>query len=288
MKRGTLMTMVIILAAFALCCVGVVTLGAVRWHASTAATREKLDAGRVVLSRGPFRSADLEGLPAPVRRYLRAVLPEGRPMIQAVQLRHLGTFNMSETGEQWKPFVSTQHVVLARPGFDWDGRIAMAPGLPVRVRDAYVAGEGMLHATLFGLISVAELRGTREMAEGELMRFLAESAWYPTVLLPGHGVTWEAVDDSRARATLRDGDIAVTLEFRFGEDALIASVRADARPRSVNGALIPTPWEGTWGRHERRQGILVPIEGEVAWLLPEGARPYWRGRLEALSYDPAS
>lgn len=60
----------------------------------------------------------------------------------------------------------------------------MLPGLPVRVHDAYITGEGMLHASLFGLVSVADQRGTPEMAQGELLRFFAEDTWYPTALLP--------------------------------------------------------------------------------------------------------
>ena len=63
---------------------------------------------------------------------------------------------MTATGDdQWRPFNSTQRVITQRPGFDWEARIAMLPGLPVRVHDAYIAGEGMLHASLFGLVSVA-------------------------------------------------------------------------------------------------------------------------------------
>ena len=39
-----------------------------------------------------------------------------------------------------------------------------------------------------------------EVAQGELMRFFAEAAWYPTALLPSQGVRWQAVDDTSARA----------------------------------------------------------------------------------------
>lgn len=100
-------------------------------------------------------------------------------MVSAVSLEHIGTFNMSETGEQWRPFTSTQRVITRHPGFDWEGRIEMMPGLTVRVHDAYIAGEGVLHATLFGLVSLVNLRGTPEVAQGELIRFFAEAAWYP-------------------------------------------------------------------------------------------------------------
>jgi hypothetical protein len=159
-------------------------------------------------------------------------------------VEHTGTFNMSETGEQWKPFTSTRRVITRRPGFLWEGRIRMMPGLAVRVHDAYIASEGLLHASLFGLVSLVNMHGTPEVAEGELMRFFAETAWYPTALLPSQGMHWEAVDESSARVTLKDGGTTVTLLFRFTENGLIESVRAEARGRTVAGAVIPTPWEG--------------------------------------------
>jgi hypothetical protein len=206
-------------------------------------------------------------------------------MIEAVSVAHSGTFNMSETGEQWKPFTSTQRVVTQRPGFDWDGRIAIMPGLPVRVHDAYIAGEGLLHAALFGLVSLVNLHGTPEVAQGELMRFFAEAAWYPTALLPSQGVRWEAVDETSAKATLKDGEITLTMRFRFNENGLIESVRAEARGRIVGGEVIPTPWEGRWSHYELRDGMRIPLEGEVAWLLPEGPKPYWRGRITDIRYE---
>ena len=206
-------------------------------------------------------------------------------MVAGVRVRHTGTFNMGETTDQWKPFTSDQRVVTRRPGFDWDGRVAMAPGLPVRVHDAYVGGEGILHASLLGLLPVVDMRGTRDVAEGELMRFLAEAAWYPTRLLPGQGLRWEAVDDDSARATLNDAGISVTMLFTFDEQGLIETVRAEARGRTVGGEVVPTPWQGRFWNYEERGGMLVPLDGEVAWLLPEGAKPYWRGHITGISYE---
>lgn len=161
----------------------------------------------------------------------------------------------------------------------------MLPGLPVRVHDAYVSGEGILRAKVLGLFTVADLRGTREIAQGELMRYLAEAAWYPTALLPSQGVRWEAVDGESAKATLADGDVSATLLFRFDGAGLIASVSAEARGRTVHGAVVPTPWEGRWWSYAKRGGMQVPLEGEVAWILPEALRPYWRGRVARLEYE---
>jgi hypothetical protein len=153
------------------------------------------------------------------------------------------------------------------------------------VHDAYVAGEGILRAALLGLFSVVNLRGTREVAEGELMRFFAEAAWYPTALLPSQGVRWDEVDIRSARATLVDGSVAVTMLFGFNDDGTIHTVRAEARGRTVGDRIIPTPWQGRFWNYQQRGGMQVPLDGEVAWLLPEGARPYWRGRITEIAYE---
>jgi hypothetical protein len=259
--------------------------GSSRWRSATNEMHAKLEAARLPIGVKTFDPNELIGLPAPVQKYFRTVLKAGQPMVAAVSVEHSGTFNMSETGEQWKPFSSTQRVIIQRPGFDWEARIAMMPGVAARVHDAYISGEGLLHASLFGLVSIVNLRGTQEIAQGELMRFFAEAAWYPTALLPSQGVRWEAVNDTSSKAMLEDGKITVTMLVRFNEDGLIESGRAETRGRTVAGAVIPTPWEGRWSHYELRDGMLIPLEGEVAWMLPEGPKPYWRGRIINLNYE---
>ncbi|NTU83756.1 MAG: hypothetical protein HGA45_31020 [Chloroflexales bacterium] len=258
--------------------------GAYRWQSETNAMHARLEAGRLPMRPTVYQASELIGLPAPVQRYFRAALTDGQPMVRAVTLEHTGTFNMSLTEPQWKPFTSTQRAITQRPGFDWEARIAVMPGLPARVHDAYIGGEGILHASLFGLVSVANMRGTPEAAQGELLRWFAETAWYPTALLPSQGVTWKAVDDHSATATMQDGDTSVTLLFRFNADGLIESMRAEARGALIDGVNVPTPWEGRWSRYELRDGMRVPMEGEVAWMLPAGPWPYWRGRITSIAY----
>ncbi len=53
----------------------------------------------------------------------------------------------------------------------------------------------------------------------------------------------------------------------------------------IDGVNVPTPWEGRWSRYELRDGMRVPIEGEVAWMLPAGPWPYWRGRITSIAYE---
>jgi hypothetical protein len=259
--------------------------GAYRWNAGTQELRARLDSARVPVRPQTVDFRELEGLPAPVQRYFRVVLKEGQPMVTDVHVQHRGTFNMGETTDQWKPFTSDQEVVTQRSGFDWDGRVAMMPGLPVRVHDAYVAGEGILHASLLGLFSLVDMRGGGDVAEGELMRFFAEAAWYPTALLPSQGVRWEAVDDRSAYATLTEGTISITMLFTFDKQGLIETIGTEARGRTVDGEVVPTPWYGRFWNYDERGSMRVPLDGEVAWLLPEGTKPYWRGHITEIDYE---
>ena len=261
------------------------TLGHSRWRAYTKVWRTKLDATRRPLDTRVFAARELDRLPVAVQRYLQTVLAEGQKTVTAVDLDQIGTINLSETAEEWKPFTARQRVETRRPGFSWNARIAMMPGVPVFVQDAYVGGEGVLHVSIFGLWKKADLRERGELGRGELMRFLAEAAWYPTALLPGQGVTWSPVDDHSARATLQDGDLSVTLLFHFDSENLIDTVRAETRARGVGADAVLMPWQCRLWNYVAREGLRVPLEGEAAWITPIGTKTYWRGKITRVRYE---
>jgi len=254
------------------------------WQSRSRDLCNELAASDENVGRSVFRASQMEDLPDPVKRYFSAVLTEGQAMVASARIEHRGTFNMGIEASQWRRFSSVQHVVVFPPGFVWNANIQMAPGLSARVHDAYVAGRGVLTARLFGLIPVMEQPDSPELAQGELMRFLAEAPWYPTAWLPGQAVSWEPIDASQARVTLTDGETSVSLDVRFNDEGLVDSVFSDGRYRDVNGIQVATPWEGRFWNYQDRGGMRIPMDGEVAWLLPEGRRAYWRGHIERIDY----
>lgn len=262
--------------------------GISRWQSSTLALRERLEAARARLPVKTFDPAELEGLPAPVQRYFEAALTPGQPMIAVAEFVQRGEINLSGWRERWTPCQSSQVVVTERPGFDWDARIRRRGGLQIFVHDAYIAGEGLVKAAAFGLMRVAERRDRLKLADGELMRFLAEAAWYPTKLLPSQGVRWEAIDDDRARATIVDGEARASLVFTFDVSGMISSVQADKRLRMQRGKQVETPWEGRFWGHEIRSGMRIPTQAEAAWIPGKRRHPYWRGQVTDALYKFAA
>jgi uncharacterized protein DUF6920 len=259
-------------------------LGNAKWKRQTAHVVEQLspDRSSAVGSVPRYDRATVEGLPAPVIRYFDFALTPGQPMVASACIDWEGEFSMRP--RRWSAFTATQHYCVHPPGFVWDARIWMSSILPVLVRDAYAGHEGSLRAAIGGIVKVADQRGTADIARGELLRYLGEAVWFPTALLPGSGVTWTAIDDGSATATLSDGAITVSLDAHFADSGEIESLSA-MRPRAVGRGSVLTPWVARLHGYTRRHGMMVPASGEVEWELESGLLPYWRGRVVSAHYD---
>lgn len=224
-------------------------------------------------------------LPAPVSRYFRFALPDTPHSIREARLTQEGEFNLAGLEARWKPMTAQQVFTTEPPGFVWDARVRMAPGVAVHVRDSYVAGIGTMQAKIAGLVRVVDQSGTPELASGALQRYLAEAAWFPMALLPEQSVVWEPIDDTRAKAILTDGATSVSLDFTFGEQGEITQIYTPARYRDAKGIGVPTPWLGTFRDYKRINGMMIPTWTEVSWILPEGKLTYYRARISGLVYE---
>ncbi len=172
--------LVLIAAVLLIGAVGLTTVGAMRWAEAMQRLTAHLETGRMPPSHARYDASELDHLPVPVQRYFRSVLTEDQPIVTAATIQMTGTFNLSATGDQWRRFTSRQRVTTRCPGFLWDARIAMLPGVTVRVVDSYIVGHGLLRATIVGLFTMADMRGGGDIARGERMRyFFAEAVWYP-------------------------------------------------------------------------------------------------------------
>lgn len=234
-------------------------------------------------SQAPVRyhpAGELTGLPEPVQRFFRQALRPEQALIADLTFHQTGKINLSTRNAAWKSFSAQQDVIMQSPRFIWQAEVVMAPGIKAFVIDSYNQGQGWLQAKVFGLLTVAEDKGTGDIAEGELMRFLAEAAWYPTRLLPSQGVHWQGVDDNKAMATLKSAGKSVSLTFTFNEQGLIESVFTQERYRQhINGESIYAPWRGLFSDYRSVNGMLLPHQGEVSWQLNGQWQSYWQGQI---------
>jgi len=228
---------------------------------------------------------DLGDVPAPVATYLRLVLVQDQPVIRLAHFEQVGTLRTDVTTERWMRFEASHIVAPTAIGFLWDARVGVAPLLHVRVHDALLFGHGFGQVSLLSSVTVASARARVEMNLGALHRFLAEAVWYPTALLPSLKLRWRAIDDRTANATLTDDGSAVSLDFRFSPSGEVASIYTPARWGTFDGGYKQVPWEGHFRRYARRDGMLVPSEGEVGWYSGGEWRSIWQGTVVSATYE---
>ncbi len=276
--------LVLLLLAMALAAIAAVFLGNRRWHHDSTALRVRIESAGAARGPARFEPAELTDLPAPVARFFAHVLTPGQRLVTRASFVQEGTFLMKPGADGWRSFQARQEFAVVPPAFLWDARISMGPGMPLYVRDSYVAGQGAMRADLLALLPLADARGAPEMSAGSLQRYLAEAMWFPTSLLPSQGVRWIARDDSSAIATLTQGATSVSLEFHFDAAGDVRRVYTPARMRELDGRFVPMPWGAECSRYEVHDGMRIPAEAEVMWWVAGERMPYWRGRITRATY----
>ncbi|MBF9142876.1 DUF6544 family protein [Hymenobacter properus] len=234
----------------------------------------RLFAGAADPSRHVYREAQLVGLPAPVRRYFRHVLPDGRPYLRGLRLRHHGQFK-TDLNKEWVAISGEQYMTACPPGFIWQGSTGQ-----FTARDAYEDGHGRLAVHLLGLLPVLHGEGPH-YDSGELLRWLTESVLLPTALLPSDELCWLALDDQSARLLLSHHGQSVSCIVRFNEANEIEECEA-LRHRGDAGLQ---PWVGRFLHYRDWHGVHAPSVLEASWVVNGQRQPYARFTVQELEYD---
>ncbi len=187
-------------------------------------------------------------LPPPVIRYFRHVLADGQKLIKTARMRQSGVLRTSATNERWSAFTARQLIVPSATGFIWNAKVEMPFATHVRVLDSYITGIGSGRVSLLSAFAIASESGVPELNSGALHRYLAESVWFPTTLLPQSGVIWSPINDNSAIATITDRSTTVSLEFRFNEVGEVISIYSPGRFGIFDGGYRQVPWEGVLSR----------------------------------------
>ena len=221
-----------------------------------------------------FTYAQLEGLPLPVQRYFKYALPNGRPYLSYLRLKHSGTF---KTGID-KPAVDIrgeQYFTARPPGFVWTGKTKQ-----FRARDSYVDNIGNLSVYLFGFLRIVNSRG-KTVDQAELLRWLGESVWMPTNLLPGDNKKWTPIDDMTAKLTFTWNGQTVYYIVHVNELGQITRMETE---RYMDENKLKD-WVGEVSEYREADGVMVPTEIKASWLLEQGTYTYAHFFVDTFEYD---
>lgn len=142
--------------------------------------------------------------------------------------------------------------------------------------------------TILAVLALAPMAGKamlnkRFKDQAELLRWLGESVWFPTNLLPRENLQWSAIDSSRARLDFSYNGISVYYVVTFNENHEI--IRFETERYMGDKGL--KSWVGKVSEYTEFQGVRVPSVIEASWDLEEGLYTYGRFRVQQMEYDVA-
>jgi len=207
------------------------------------------DALRDLWARAPEGGIRFDPATAPAS--LRALLAPGVNVPRAVKLVMRGEIRIG----RWRSFRATEVIDVER-GFVWRAGVG---GL-IFGADSLVDGAGKLRWAILGVLPVAKASGP-DVTRSAIARWLLESIWLPSMLLPENGARWNGSSVSLSR---------------FGEEGTILfELDAKGRPKSLrmrrwgdpaNTGTFDDHWfGGTVGEYRCFDGVSIPTRAQVGW-----------------------
>jgi len=222
----------------------------------------------------PIDKNIISALPPVVRRYFNLVLPRESYYIQKVNLSHTGTFK-SDLDKDWVTIDGEQIFTTERPQFHWVGKTSL-----FTATDGFIADEGSFAVYLLGCLPIIQKEGA-EYDSGELLRWLGESVWFPTNLLPSENLSWSPIDEKSALLTYTYNDLEIYYTVTFNQNGEICKLETQ---RHMGDEGVYT-WIGLVSSYRKVEGMLIPMDIEAIWVKEETEFPYARFSITDITYD---
>lgn len=219
----------------------------------------------------------LDSLPDLVQSLAKRSGADLKRPIRGVRFRQSAKFRMAPD-KAWKSLETRQAISATAPGFVWFAEQKMGPFTILGVVDAYMSGQGLLKARLFGSVPVANFDGPG-IAHSELMRYLAELAWIPDAIYYNHYLRWIILGNNVVQVeTDSDGGPAF-IHLYFDQQGDLVEIRADQREAIEGGKTVCRPWRGVFSDYKNIGGRRIPIKGEVGYIYDDGYAAYFLGEI---------
>ena len=174
-----------------------------------------------------------------------------------------GSFALGDRESKRIMPMTASQVLAPSHGFVWMPDIGSGV-MRIWGSDGYARGEAWTRFWVWGLVPVARLSGTENLALSAAARSIMEAIWAPASLLPQNGARWEAVDADTARVTfdVAGEPLGITLTVASdGRPLTVATMRwSDANPDKV---FRWQPFGGTLETTGTFEGFTIPTRVRV-------------------------
>lgn len=221
-----------------------------------------------------FSSEQIKSLPAPVQKYFNYALSEGQTYLSNLHLKHTGRF---KTGveKDWIDIKGEQYFTAQPPGFIWIGKTKA-----FKATDSYVSNKGNLSVYLFGFLRIVKSERPT-VNQAELLRWLGESVWMPTNLLPSEHISWSPIDENTAKLNFEWQNENLYYIVHFNEKGQITKLVTE---RYMNPDRLEK-WVGCLNNYQEINGMMIPRNIKASWLLEKGKHTYADFHVEEFNHN---
>jgi hypothetical protein len=232
--------------------------------------------------------ADLQPLPDPVRRYLRAAGVVGRPQVRNVFARMHGRFRAGPDSS-WMPFVAEQYDALecCRGASRFFYMTASRALIPMQAYHRFADGAATMRVKVAGALTVLDLSGP-EMTRAETVTLFNDLCVMAPAALVDAPVMWEQVEGDRVTAAYTNAGITVRADLIFDASGHLVDFVSDDRLKASDdgSTLMPSRWSTPLrGWKTFRGGVQLAAAGEARWHSESGAFSYIELELDDVAYD---
>lgn len=236
---------------------------------------KKLDNNLVSIS-------DLENLPEAIQKWLTVSGVIGQQKVSTVYLTQELELKLKPEQSSWNTGTAEQYFSIDPPAFNWASNIQMNPIIKVVGRDKFTGGKGEMLIKLLSLIPVANAKNDAKVDQATLQRYLAEIVWFPSAAL-NSTISWEAIDDRSAKATMEYLGTKGTGVFHFNSNGQFEKFTALRYKDSKDNT--PTEWTVTNLKTEEQNGIQIPTRCEASWKIEETQWTWLKLTVKHIEYD---
>ena len=230
----------------------------------------------------PFVTKDmLANLPVPVQRYMSFTGVLGKPWINSVVLKQVGTFRQG-LDRPWMPMIAKQIYTISPSSFVWDARFKFMNMPLLRARDEYRLGQGRMYGKLAAIFTIFDIQGEK-LDQGAMIRYLSEMIWFPTAFL-GENITWQAVDSHSSDVQFVDAGKRVSGRLFFDDVGRPTNFTAK-RYREIDGDFSLDAWSTPITGYGKLAGLNLPIKGQAVWNLQSGDLMYVDLEIKEIKYN---
>lgn len=231
---------------------------------------------------GLITDSTIKDLPLPVRHWLRNSGVIGKTQIRSAVISQSASMKLRPDQKDWWSATALQNTYTPVNGFTWQVDVRRNAFLHFYGQDECFNGNGSMVITLNGWFPVVNAKGPK-IDEGSMQRYLGEIVWCPMLALSPE-ISWEALNDSTAKATLRINDKEASGTFYWDQDGKLLKFTA-LRYMGNEPEAQRREWVLEVREHRSFQGIRVPAKMTATWMLDSGPWTWLELELTEVKYD---